>query len=331
LGIPEFRVEEDESGIRLDSFLALQDDLGLSRSYINTLVRNGHVRVDGEVPTRPSTRLHSDQLVAVLVPDPEPIDLIAENIPIDVVHEDDHLIVVDKHAGLVVHPTPSTRSGTLVNALLYHCRNSLSGISGELRPGIVHRLDKDTTGLMMIAKDDQTHRHLADQLASRSVKRRYVALCWGHPSPSGGRIDAPIGRDPRNRQKMTVISNGRRAATNYRVLKLYTIASLIECRLETGRTHQIRVHMSVMKKCPIISDEKYGGMSPRGVPSTRENREMVSDAIRLAGHQMLHAETLGFVHPITHEELEFNSAPPIEFRLVQKKLDSVTGGNGDDL
>ncbi len=322
MGIPEFQVEEDDSGIRLDSFLALQDDLSLSRSYISTLVRNGHVRVDGDVPTKPSTRLKNGQIVAIDIPDPEPIDLVPASIPLDIVYEDSHLIVVDKHAGLVIHPTASTRSGTLVNALLYHCRGSLSGISGELRPGIVHRLDKDTTGLIMAAKDDQTHRHLAAQLAARTVKRRYLALCWGIPAPLSGRIEGPIGRDPRNRQKMTVIEGGRRAVTNYRVLARYAFSSLIECRLETGRTHQIRVHMSVLKKCPIISDYKYGGISPRGFPSTRSNRELVADAIRLAEHQMLHAETLGFIHPVTGEELEFQSAPPIEFRLVQKKLAS---------
>lgn len=326
MGIPEYQVEEDESGIRLDSFLALQDDLGLSRSYISTLVRNGHVRVDGDFPKKPSTRLKDGQIVAVSVPDPEPIDLVPSNIPLDVVYEDDHLIVIDKHAGLVVHPTPSTRSGTLVNALLHHCRGSLSGISGELRPGIVHRLDKDTTGLIMAAKDDETHRHLAAQLAARTVKRRYMALCWGIPEPGTGRIEGPIGRDPRNRQRMTVIQSGRRAVTNYRLLARYSFSSLIECRLETGRTHQIRVHMSVMKKCPIVSDPKYGGMNPRGFPSTRSNRELVADAIRIAGHQMLHAETLGFIHPVTGEELEFHSAPPIEFRLVQKKLEAHTGG-----
>ncbi len=326
MSTPEYRVEEEDSGLRLDSFLALQDDLALSRSYISTLIRNGHVRVDGEVPSKPSTRLKNSQIIAVNIPDPVPIDLIAENIPVDIVYEDAHLIVIDKHAGLVVHPTPSTRKGTLVNALLFHCRDTLSGISGDLRPGIVHRLDKDTTGLMMVAKDDETHRNLSAQLASRTVKRRYVALCWGFPTPSRGRVDAPIGRDPHNRQKMTVIESGRRAATNYRIIKKYSIASLIECRLETGRTHQIRVHMSEVKKCPIISDIKYNGMTPKGIQSTKENRELVSDAIRLAGHQMLHAETLWFVHPITHEELEFNSAPPIEFRLVQKKLDSASSG-----
>ncbi len=222
MNTPEYRVEAGDSGLRLDSFLALQDDLGLSRSYISTLIRNGHVRVDGEVTAKPSTRLHSEQIVVVNVPDPEPIDLIPENIPIDIVYEDAHLIVIDKHAGLVVHPTPSTRNGTLVNALLFHCRDSLSGISGDLRPGIVHRLDKDTTGLILVAKDDETHRHLSAQLAARTVKRRYVALCWGFPSPSAGRIEGPIGRDPYNRQRMTVIESGRRAATNYKTIKKYS-------------------------------------------------------------------------------------------------------------
>jgi 23S rRNA pseudouridine1911/1915/1917 synthase len=322
LSIPEFRVEEDETGIRLDSFLALQDDLGLSRSYISTLIRNGHARVDGNVSDKPSTRLFSGQLVSVGVPDPEPIDLAPEDIPIDVVHEDDHLLVIDKPAGLVVHPTASTRSGTLVNALLYHCRESLSGISGELRPGIVHRLDKDTTGLMMVAKNDDTHRSLSSQLAARTVKRRYLALCWGVPSPEAGRVDAPIGRDPRNRQKMAVVSSGRRAVTNYRVIRKLDLGSLIECRLETGRTHQIRVHMAVIKQCPIIADGKYGGLKPNGAASTKSNRETVADSVRIAGHQMLHAETLGFVHPFSGEEMEFQSAPPIEFLLVQKRLSS---------
>ncbi len=317
---PEFLVGKDDSGLRLDSFLAFQDALGLSRSYVSTLVRSKHVKIDGLVTAKPSTHLLENQIITVNIPDPEPIDLLAQNIPIDVVYEDKHLLVIDKHAGLVVHPTPSTRQGTLVNALLYHCKDSLSGISGDLRPGIVHRLDKDTTGLIMVAKDDETHRHLSAQLASRTVKRRYVALVWNCPKPSSGRIDAPIGRDPRNRQKMTVIESGRRAATNYKVIKKYSIASLIECRLETGRTHQIRVHMSVMKNCPIVADNKYGGMTPKSIPSTKANREMVSDALRLAEHHMLHAESLGFIHPITQEELEFHSAPPIEFRLVQKKL-----------
>ncbi len=317
---PEFIVGKTDSGLRLDSFLAFQDALGLSRSYVSTLIRSKHVKVDGFVTPKPSTHLSENQVIIVNIPNPEPIDLLAQNIPIDVVYEDKHLLVIDKHAGLVVHPTPSTRQGTLVNALLYHCKDSLSGISGDLRPGIVHRLDKDTTGLIMVAKDDETHRHLSAQLAARTVKRRYVALVWNCPKPSSCRIDGPIGRDPRNRQKMTVIESGRRAATNYKVLKKYSIASFIECRLETGRTHQIRVHMSVMKNCPIIADNKYGGMIPKSIPSTRANREMVSDALRLAEHHMLHAESLGFIHPITQEELEFHSAPPIEFRLVQKKL-----------
>jgi 23S rRNA pseudouridine1911/1915/1917 synthase len=174
---------------------------------------------------------------------------------------------------------------------------------------------------MMVAKDNITHRGLSDQLSERTVKRRYMALVWHVPVPDEDRINAPIGRDLRNRQKMCVTKTGKRAVTNYRVLRKYRLASLIECRLETGRTHQIRVHMSSEKSCPIIADEKYGGNRPRGFKSTVDNRELVADVIRLAQHQMLHAETLGFIHPVTGQEMEFNEAPPLEFRLAMRRLE----------
>jgi 23S rRNA pseudouridine1911/1915/1917 synthase len=314
-----FSVEEDEEGVRLDTFLVSQEDVDQSRSYISTLIRNGHVTVEGEVASKPSARLRRGCVVSLNVPDPEPIELAPENIPLDLVFEDDHLVVVNKQPGLVVHPTAFARSGTLVNGLLYHCRN-LSGISGELRPGIVHRLDKDTTGLLVAAKDDVTHRGLSSQLSSRSVRRRYLALCWNHPDTPQGRIDAPIGRHPVNRQKMAVVPGGRRAVTNYRVLKPFRFADLLEFRLETGRTHQIRVHGATCMGCPVIADSKYGGMKPAGHSSVKADRELVADVVRLAGHHMLHAETLGFIHPVTGEEMEFNSAPPMEFRLVQRLL-----------
>ncbi len=314
-----FLVETEEAGLRLDSFLVMQEDVSQSRTYVCTLIHNGHVSVDGEEVPKPSYRIRAGQTVILQVPDPVPIDLSPEKMDLDVVFEDDHLLVIDKEAGLVIHPSGTLRSGTLVNALLAHC-DSLSGISGELRPGIVHRLDKDTTGLMMAAKDNPTHLGLSSQLSDRTVNRRYIALVWHHPAPPDGRIDAPIGRDLHNRQKMTITESGRRAVTNYRTLETFRLASLIECRLETGRTHQIRVHISEVLGCPLIADEKYGGMNPKGLASTRRNRELVSDVLRLAGHQMLHAETLGFVHPVTGEELEFSVAPPLEFRIVIKHL-----------
>jgi 23S rRNA pseudouridine1911/1915/1917 synthase len=313
-------VEEGEKGLRLDAYLVMQDDIEESRSYLSTLISNGHVSVDGTAVTKPSYIVKLDQEILLEIPDAVPVELSPEDIELDIVYEDDHLLVVNKQANLIIHPSGTCRDGTLVNALLAHCDN-LSGISGELRPGIVHRLDKDTTGLMMVAKDNITHRGLSDQLSSRTVKRRYIALVWHIPEPDSQRIDAPIGRDLFNRQKMTVLANGKRAITNYRLLREFRTTSMIECRLETGRTHQIRVHMSAMKGCPIIADEKYGGCNPRGIPSTVRNRELQEDVLRIATHQMLHAETLGFIHPVTGVEMEFNEAPPLEFRLVMKRLE----------
>ncbi len=313
-------VEEGESGLRLDSYLVMRENVEESRSYLCTLISNGHVWIDGEVRTKPAYRVRTGQEIILEVPEPEPIDLVPEPMDLDIVYEDEHLLVINKHPGLVIHPTATCRSGTLVNGLLAHCKN-LSGISGELRPGIVHRLDKDTTGLLMVAKDDITHRGLSEQLSARTVKRRYLALVWGRPIPGECTVDAPIGRDLNNRQKMGVTPQGRRAVTFYRVLRGYRIASLIECKLETGRTHQIRVHLSVVKGCPVIADTKYGGEKPRGLPSTSRNREVVRDVVKFAGHQMLHAETLGFVHPVTGQEMEFNEAPPLEFRLVTRRLE----------
>ncbi len=315
-----FTVTEDAKGLRLDLYLASLEEVAESRTYINTLIKNGYVQINGEPVDKPSSRVDSGQVVTLIVPDPEPISLMPEPIELDIVYEDEYLLVINKQAGLVIHPAASCPNGTLVNALLYHCRN-LSGISGELRPGIVHRLDKDTTGLMMAAKENFTHRELSSQLSAKTVKRRYIALVWHHPDRLTGEIDAPIGRDPVHRQKMAVEQSGKRAVTNYAVLQQYRLASEVECRLETGRTHQIRVHMSSEKGCPIIADETYGGMTPKSISSTVRNNKLVEDVLKLAQHQMLHAETLGFIHPKTGEEMEFNAAPPLEYSLVRKRLE----------
>lgn len=317
------RVAENETGLRLDSFLVMKAP-GLSRSYISTLIVNGRVLLQGRQVTKPSYRVRPGDEFQLEIPDPVGIDLTPEPMDLDIAYEDDHLLVLFKPAGLVVHPSPSAPGGTLVNALLAHCIAGLSGISGELRPGIVHRLDKDTTGLLVVAKDDVTHAGLSAQLAARTVKRRYLALVWNRPDPPSGRVDAPIGRDPGQRKLMRITSTGRRAVTNYRVMREFDLASMLECRLETGRTHQIRVHMASIG-CPVIADSRYGGMRPRGMPSTVSARSYVSDVVRLAGHQMLHAETLGFVHPVTGEELEFNAAPPLEFHLALKRLEEGLG------
>ncbi len=313
-------VEPGEKGLRLDAYLVIQDDIEESRSYINTLISNGHVSVDDVEVTKPAYCVQEGQSILLEIPDAVPVDLSPEDIDLDIVYEDENLLIVNKQANLIIHPSGTCKKGTLVNALLAHCDN-LSGISGELRPGIVHRLDKDTTGLMMVAKDNITHRGLSDQLSSRTVKRRYIALVWHKPEPDTDRIDAPIGRDLHNRQKMSVVQTGKRAITNYRLLREFRHASMIECRLETGRTHQIRVHLSSIKGSPIIADLKYGGCNPRGISSTVRNRELLDDILRIATHQMLHAETLGFIHPVTGAEMEFNEAPPLEFRLVMKRLE----------
>ena len=315
-----FTVGEDEEGLRLDSFLTLQPDIDLSRSYLATLIRNGHVLLRGETQ-KPSVRVHAGDEVLLSIPDPGTIDLTPEPIDLDIVFEDEHLLVLMKQADLVVHPTSTAPSGTLVHGLLAHC-DDLSGIAGEMRPGIVHRLDKDTTGLMVVAKDDVTHQGLSAQLSDRTMGRRYMALVWHCPSPPGGRIDRPIGRDPDKRKRMAIVRWGRRAVTNYSTLSSYSgLAALVECRLETGRTHQIRVHLSADLGCPVIGDRTYGGVTPRGIEQTRANRELVEDVRNLAEHQMLHAETLRFTHPVTMEEMEFHAAPPTSFRLVQKRLE----------
>jgi 23S rRNA pseudouridine1911/1915/1917 synthase len=317
LEVYNLKVSKEEEGLRLDSFLALQEDFNLSRTYLSTLIRNGHVTLDGQ-KTKPAVKLIAEQKIKLEVPDAIPVNLEPEKMDLDVFFEDEHLLVLNKPAGLVIHPTPTSPTGTLVHGLLFYCKN-LSGVGGVLRPGIVHRLDKDTTGLLMVAKDDITHRGLAEQLAQRTVKRRYFALVWHRPVPSSGKIDLPIGRDPGNRKKMAVVSNGRRAVTNFRVMAEYCNAAKMECRLETGRTHQIRVHLSY-NGWPIIGDLVYGGKHPRELSSTRSNRKLIEDIKKLAIHQMLHAETLGFLHPVTGEELEFQVAPPLEFRLVVNRL-----------
>ena len=323
-----FRVDTDEEGLRLDSFLALRTELDLSRSYLGTLIRNGHITLDGEICSRPSRRVRTGSIIEVEVPAPVEIDLEPEEIPLDIVFEDEHLLVIDKQAGLVVHPAATAPTGTLVHGLLAHCGDDLSGIAGEMRPGIVHRLDKDTTGLLVVAKDDATHRGLSSQLIDKSMGRRYLALAWRTPSPNEGRVDRPIGRDPCDRTKMAVIESGRHAVTNYRLIRAYgDLASLLECVLETGRTHQIRVHLARILECPVIGDPVYGSARPRGVPTgSRRNREAVEEVVRIATHQLLHAETLRFVHPVTGEEMEFSAAPPLVFSLARKRLERYADG-----
>ncbi|MET4699385.1 23S rRNA pseudouridine1911/1915/1917 synthase [Constrictibacter sp. MBR-5] len=279
---------------------------GLSRSRLQVLLRSGSVQGEAGIETDPSRRVRAGERFVVTIPPPEPADPQGQDIPLDVVFEDDDLIVIDKPAGMVVHPAPGSRDETLVNALIARCGESLSGIGGVRRPGIVHRLDKDTSGLLVVAKNDLAHAALSAQFAARTVRRVYRAAVWGLPEPANGRIEGNIGRSTRDRKKMAVLrTGGRPAATRYRVLRSFgRLAAEIECRLETGRTHQIRVHLT-SRGHPLIGDPVYGG-------GGRGGQDPRAVAARAFPRQALHAATLGFAHPRTGEPLDFRSPVPAD-------------------
>ena len=284
----------------------------ISRSRAQQLIEQGFVTCDGEVIESKKLKPGKGTLIEVTVPDPEPLDVEPEDIPLDIVYEDDDLIVVNKPKGMVVHPAPGNPDGTLVNALLYHCAGSLSSINGVKRPGIVHRIDKDTSGLIMAAKNDAAHTELSRQLFEHSVTRRYMALVRDNIKDDEGTVDIPIGRDKKDRKKRAVNgSNPKNAVTHYRVLERFGSCTLIECRLETGRTHQIRVHMAHIRH-PLLGDQVYG----RGAESIRVGDKVVS----VGNGQLLHAGVLGFVHPATGEYMEFRADPPEEYMSILEKL-----------
>ncbi len=295
-------VPDDAAGQRLDAWLAraLPD---LSRSRLQALIADGAVHVDGAVP-KSSERVRAGQRVVVTIPEPAPAVPTAEDIPLRVVHEDAHLLVIDKPAGLVVHPGAGNATGTLVNALLHHVQD-LSGVGGVLRPGIVHRLDRGTSGLLVVAKDDVTHRGLVAAFASRTVEKIYLAIVHGHPQPPQGLIDAPIGRDPVHRQKMSVKApRGRSARSRYRVTQALDGAALVEVKIETGRTHQIRVHLA-SRGNPVAGDDLYGGGR---TPSSK--RAPARAALQALTRPALHAHRLAFTHPVTGAPLALESPLP---------------------
>ena len=296
-------VAAGEEGERLDVWLARR--LELSRTRLQKLLADGRVTVDGEEP-RKSDPTEVGQRVEVRVPEPEPSHLEPEDLPVDIVWEDPDLLVVDKAAGMVVHPAPGHRTGTLVHALLHHV-DDLSGIGGTLRPGIVHRLDKDTSGLLVVAKSDEAHRALSDALRRRHVKRLYLAATWGHLDEDRMTIDAPVGRDPANRRKMAVVEGGRRAVTRVRVRERWQAADFVAVALQTGRTHQIRVHMSHLGH-PVVGDETYGAGWEKGLVSGHGGwpRELA----RRVPRQFLHASELVFDHPRSGERMRFRSPLP---------------------
>ena len=286
----------DNDGIRLDKYL--MDKLDVSRSKIQKLVDNENILVNG-METKSSYVVKLNDTIEILSMDDEEIDVEAENIELDIVYEDDYLLVVNKPSGMVVHPGNGNYNHTLVNALMYHC-NNLSTVNGSIRPGIVHRIDADTSGLLLVAKNDMVHNDLAKQISEKSVVRKYVCLVHGVINEDSATIDAPIGRDKNNRKKMCVTAdNSKDAVTNIRVLERYNSSTLIECSLETGRTHQIRVHMEYINH-PVVNDPVYG-----------YNKIDDKDF-----GQMLHAKEIGFIHPVTHEFMDFKVEPPVKFMEI---------------
>lgn len=301
-------VNAGEEG-RLDRFLAHR--LELSRTRIQALVAQGRVTVDGRTP-RKSEPVEAGSVVVVDVPPPDAVEILPEDLPLRIVHQDAHLLVVDKAAGMVVHPAPGHRSGTLVNALLHHVRD-LSGVGGRLRPGIVHRLDRDTSGLLVVAKSDAAHLGLTEALRRRRVKRLYVAACWGHVAESPFTVDAPIGRDPRDRKRMAVVEGGRRAVTRARVRERWRSAELLDVALQTGRTHQIRVHMAHVGH-PVVGDRAYGAGWARGMSG--RDQAWARELDRRTPRHFLHAAELAFDHPVTGARLRFQAPLPGELAAV---------------
>ncbi|HLI13608.1 MAG TPA: RluA family pseudouridine synthase [Alphaproteobacteria bacterium] len=310
----------EDAGRRVDSVLARAVP-ALSRSRIKRLIEEGHVRAGATAVTDPASKVRLGQTFAILVPETQEARPQAQAIPLIIIYEDEQLVVIDKPAGLVVHPAPGNADRTLVNALIAHCGTSLSGIGGIRRPGIVHRLDKDTSGLMVVAKTDVAHAGLMAQFTQRQVERAYRAIVWGVPRPRDGVIEGNIGRDPYHRQRMAVVGRGGKAAlTRYRVIEEYgTVASLLECRLATGRTHQIRVHLAARGN-PLMGDPVYGrAKAARRSALPAEAQE----ALAALGRQALDAYRLGFTHPTTGERLHFEKDFPRDINRLKNSLERL--------
>jgi 23S rRNA pseudouridine1911/1915/1917 synthase len=302
----------EDDGSRLDRALAARMPEH-SRSFIARLIEEGRVTIDGRPAARTSIRVAQGQNAGVDIPPPAPSTAESQDLPLTILFEDADLVVVDKPAGLVVHPAAGHADRTLVNALLFHIQD-LSGIGGELRPGIVHRLDKDTSGVMVIAKNDEAHRKLTAAWPTEAVRKEYVAIVYGTPSRSRGTIDAPIARDPHNRKRMAIVAGGRRAITDFEVIEQLRHASVIRCTLRTGRTHQIRVHLKSIGH-PIIGDPVYSGPQWRGIPDKR-----LQKAIESFGRQALHAVSLQIPHPKTDQLMSFTAELPDDMRRLVDAL-----------
>ncbi|MDM8534720.1 RluA family pseudouridine synthase [Clostridiaceae bacterium HSG29] len=300
----EILVTEEYNNVRIDKALSnLTDEL--TRSYIQKLIEEEHIRINGELVANKKNVVKTDDEIVVEIPPAKELNIKAEDIELDFVYEDDDIIIVNKKQGMVVHPAPGNWEGTLVNALMYHT-DKLSSINGVRRPGIVHRIDKDTSGLLMIAKNDHAHNFLSEQLKEHTTTRKYYAIVHGNISQSSGTITAPIARDKKNRLKMSVQAGGRHAVTHFKVIERFSKYTLLELQLETGRTHQIRVHMTYINH-QILGDKLYG--------RTKEK-------VKWDG-QLLHAKTLGFIHPTTKEYIEFDSELPEYFKNILQKVKTI--------
>lgn len=308
--------DPDDAGQRLDKFLSIRMP-DLSRARLQTLIASGEVRRDGVEIADGSARVKPGQRFSVSVPDPRPASPSPEAIPLDVLFEDEHLLVLEKPAGMVVHPAPGHGEGTLVHALLHHCAGSLSGIGGVLRPGIVHRLDKDVSGLMVVAKSDKAHVGLAAQFTVHRIERMYEAIVWGVPEAAEGTVDRPIGRHPKDRKRMAAVAGGKRAVTHYRLLEAAGMAaSRLQVTLETGRTHQIRVHLGTLG-LGIVGDPIY---RPRRIHNVSNS---LKEEIGGLGRILLHARHLGFEHPITDKKLSFDRSPCSAFDRIFEQFQST--------
>lgn len=300
-----FIVKDESEGERIDKCLNTYLDM-FSRSFLQKLIKDEKVFVNGE-SVKSNYKVKTDDTIALTIPESVELNVEAENIPLDILYEDDAIVIVNKPKGMVVHPAAGHYSGTLVNALLYHCKSSLSGINGIMRPGIVHRLDKDTTGSLVVCKNDTAHLQIAEQLANHTFTRIYIAIVYGVMKEDEGVINKPIGRHPKDRKKMAINPKGRIAVTHFKVIERFKNYTLVECRLETGRTHQIRVHMSSIGY-PILGDEVY---SSRKVPFSLQG-------------QTLHAMTIGFIHPNSKDYKEFNAPLPEYFEELISKLRNMS-------
>jgi len=310
--IQEIFVPDNQHRERLDQFLFNKLEK-ISRSKLQKLIKDGEITINENV-VKPSHQVAGGERIVIHFPPPKPTELLPENIPLDILFEDEYLLVINKKAGMVVHPAYCNLTGTMANALVYHIKN-LSTLSGEYRPGIVHRLDKDTSGLLVVAKNDFIHSQLSRQFSEHTAKREYRAIVWGHFTQKSGKIETYLKRNEKDRTRFVISEDGKFAVTNYEVIDEYRLISLLKLRLETGRTHQIRVHLS-SKGHPVLGDSTYGGRHKQTIQLNQQDQQMALQLLELMPRQALHAKTLGFIHPETQQELIFDSELPEDIGKV---------------